>query len=145
MRAFADLHRQRRADASLAITWARDSTRYGQVVVREDDRVYRFAEKQTSHSGGQSGWINAGIYLLNRNLVEEIPGAQTVSLECDMLPRWVRPGSTRNVFAYRCRGPFLDIGTAESYERAESFFNGLRGGAARESMPTRDCVPARQT
>src|SRR5438132_6919891 len=46
------------------------ASRFGKIWVDSHDRVKRFQEK-TDMPG--SAWINAGIYLLQRRLVEEIP------------------------------------------------------------------------
>jgi NDP-sugar pyrophosphorylase family protein len=75
--------------------------------------VLGYREKQ----GGGRGWINAGIYLMARSLIEEIRQGP-VSLEREMLPRWLEHG--KRVFAFCQPGTFLDIGTPASYAIAES-------------------------
>jgi D-glycero-alpha-D-manno-heptose 1-phosphate guanylyltransferase len=135
----ADIHRRQRADLSLVVTAVEDSGRYGQVVLASNNQVSRFVEKQPGPSG-QKGWINAGIYLLSRGLVEEIPPGRSVSLEREMLPAWTAPGHGKRVFGYCCPGPFLDIGTPESYTAAESFFAGTYREAFRESLQTCNCL-----
>jgi len=134
--AFADFHSQQRADLSLVITAVPDSGRYGQVVLAADNRLDGFAEKLQAGVRGQSGWINAGIYLLRRSLVEEIPQGRAVSLERELLPNWIAGEQGRRVFGFRCPGPFLDIGTPESYAAAESFFSGTRWEVVCESVQT---------
>src|SRR5262245_57273046 len=69
---FREFHHRQSADFSLVLTLVDDNSRYGRVHVGPDDRVLRFEEK-SSASG--PGWVNAGIYLVNRTLIEEIsPG-----------------------------------------------------------------------
>jgi NDP-sugar pyrophosphorylase family protein len=115
--AFLRFHRRRAADLSLVVTRVTDTSRYGVVQLAGNERVLGWAEK--SASAGE-GWINAGIYLMTRSLVEEIPHDDPVSLECQMFPRWLK---SHNCFAYRSDGRFLDIGTPESYREAEVFFH----------------------
>jgi NDP-sugar pyrophosphorylase family protein len=100
---------------SLVLAQVPDVSRYGQVCVGRDGRIVRFEEK-----GGADGpgWINAGIYLLDRSLIEEIP-QRPGSLERELLPAWVLDRRVR-VFCRDSR--FLDIGTPESYAVAEDFF-----------------------
>ena len=92
-----------------------DAGRFGRVATAPDGRVTAFAEKE---AGAGSGWINAGIYLLQRSLLEEIPAGQPVSLERESLPAWIEK---RAVYGRRGRGPFLDIGAPESYAAAAHF------------------------
>lgn len=116
LRPFLTFHAGRAPEASLALARVADTSRYGRVRLGADDRVVGFEEK--SPDGGP-GWINAGVYLLSRRLIEGIPeGDAPVSLERDVLPSRVAGG---NVHGYRQGGPLLDIGTPESYALAEAF------------------------
>ena len=59
-----------------------------------------------------SGTINGGIYLMNRDLLEEIPEGK-VSLENEMIPRWLSEG--RRLGGFVNDGYFIDIGIPEAY------------------------------
>ncbi len=137
--AFADFHRRQQADLSMVITPVPDCRRYGQVVLASEGTVSDFREKQTLL---QRGWINAGVYVLRRGLVPEIPPGQPVSLERELLPAWLTPGCGKRISGFRCPGPFLDIGTPESYSAAETFFRKRRDEVHGETVSARDCVPA---
>jgi NDP-sugar pyrophosphorylase family protein len=115
LRGLARFHFANRAEATLTLTQVPDVSRYGRVVLNDDRRIVRFEEK-----GGSSapGWINAGIYLFNRDCIESIPADQAVSLERDVLPSWVKTGEVSGFPA----GKFIDIGTPESYAEATAFF-----------------------
>jgi NDP-sugar pyrophosphorylase family protein len=93
-----------------------DANRFGQVEFAEHGRLTRFAEKCESQG---AGWINAGVYVLNRALVQDIPVGHAVSLEREMLPTWVHH---HRVFGFQTTGRFLDIGTPSSYSEAATFF-----------------------
>lgn len=104
------------AAGSLAVVHVPDAGRYGRVELDASGRVLGFAEKP---SPGRPGLVNAGVYCFRRELLEAIPEGN-VSLERDMLPAWAPrlQGIVREA-------AFLDIGTPESYARAEGFFAGL--------------------
>lgn len=114
----AQLHARHDAlkfESTLTLTEVTDCARFGHVETTAGGRVKRFEEKG-SHVG--PGWINAGIYLFDRQLLDEVPAGQPVSLERDVLPQWI----DRGVGAYRAPSRFLDIGTPESYAETERFF-----------------------
>jgi NDP-sugar pyrophosphorylase family protein len=110
-------HQRQDAALSMVLTWAEDTSRFGRVDLNAEQRVCGFVEKQAT---GGAGWMNAGVYLLQRNLVEEIAPDKALSLERECIPRWIE---TTAVFGYSCPGPFLDIGTPESYRAAANFFH----------------------
>lgn len=113
---FWEFHQRPSADLSLVLTRVADCSRYGRVRLAPDGRILRFEEK--SQAGG-AGWVNAGIYLLRRSLIEEVPDDGPVSMERDLFPAWA---AGKRCCGFSCRAPFLDIGTPESYARAETFF-----------------------
>jgi D-glycero-alpha-D-manno-heptose 1-phosphate guanylyltransferase len=113
---FWQWHLERRADASLLLTQVSDTRRFGRVDVDSEGRLIGFAEKGSDDG---PGWVNAGIYLLRRRLLETIPPERAVSLEHEMFPIWIE----RGLYGYRALGSFIDIGTPESYVSAQDFFS----------------------
>lgn len=113
---FHDFHQRRSADISLVLTRLKDCSRFGRVQIAPEGRVICFEEK--TQAGG-AGWINAGIYLIQRELVEEIPLGRPLSLERDLFPAWV---GCKRFCGFVCGGRFLDIGTPESYAQTQTFF-----------------------
>lgn len=108
-------HAQQRAEASLVLVRAPDCSRFGRVETSHDGRVIAFGEK----SGSGSGWINAGIYLLSRRLVESIPTHRPVSLEREVFPAW----TDGRLVGFRSPGKLIDIGTPTSYTEAQAKFS----------------------
>jgi D-glycero-alpha-D-manno-heptose 1-phosphate guanylyltransferase len=104
---------------SIILTQVQDTSRYGQVVLDDDDRIVRFEEKRQQ---GSAGWINAGIYLLPLEYINEIPAGREVSLEKEMFPLWIQ----RGLFGIKSTGAFIDIGTPDSYTDAKRFFQELK-------------------
>lgn len=108
-------HQAHAARGSLLLTQVPDTTRYGRVVTAPDDAVTAFEEKG---GAGGSGWINAGVYLLTRPLIEQIPTGRAVSIEREMFPAWVGQG----LYAWPGGGRFIDIGTPATYAEGAQFF-----------------------
>jgi NDP-sugar pyrophosphorylase family protein len=111
--AFWQWHTRRDAAASIVLARVTDASRYGRVRVDRRSCVQAFEEKSVRGPG----WINAGVYLLSRQVIEQIPEERPVSIEREVFPRLVGQG----LYGYRSRGRFLDIGTPESYRMAERF------------------------
>jgi len=108
-------HEESGGQATLTLTQVADISRYGRVGIGDRRRLLGFDEKSGAR---ESGWINAGVYVLNREIIERIPVGQAVSLERDVLPDLV---AARTAFGFP-GGRFIDIGTPESYAEAEAFF-----------------------
>lgn len=115
LQAYYAWHRQSAREMSLLLTPVSDSGRYGRVETNEADAVTAFVEKG---AGAVPGWINAGVYLMRRSLLEKVSPNGVVSMERDLLPSWIGNG----VGGFRCESRFLDIGTPESYAETEAFF-----------------------
>jgi D-glycero-alpha-D-manno-heptose 1-phosphate guanylyltransferase len=96
-----------------------DTSRYGTMVVGSAGELLGFAEKRPG-----KGVINAGIYLLKDSVVVEFPNRVPLSLETDVFPQLVE----RKILFKVCvvDTPFLDIGTPESLQRAQSFVEANR-------------------
>jgi NDP-sugar pyrophosphorylase family protein len=114
--AMAAEHHGREAEATLLLTEVPDTQRFGRVRIDDEGRLLAFEEKG-AHRG--PGWINAGVYLLDRHLLETIPENRAVSLEKEVFPAWIG----RGLYGHTVRGRFLDIGTPQSFAEAEAFFS----------------------
>jgi len=108
---FYSTHLARSACASLALTWTEDARRFGQVKMQGHDRIAEFIEKGNADG---PGWISAGVYLIQRELIAEFPPSTALSLEREIFPTWI----PRGLFGFKTAGRFLDIGTPESYALA---------------------------
>ena len=115
LRAFWAWHVERKAGATILLAKVHDTARYGRVRLDAMDRINTFEEKSTD---GRPGWVNAGVYLMSRSLIQSIPDNRAVSLEKEMFPNWLG----KKLFGYRNDGAFIDIGTPEGYSSAPAFF-----------------------
>lgn len=114
--AMLGLHAARRAAATIALTPVENPTAYGLVELEDGGRVRRFLEKP--------GWdevttdtINAGVYVLERELLELIPKGQPCSIEREFFPLLLERGTP--VYGFVQRGYWLDIGTPAKYLQAQ--------------------------
>lgn len=111
----------RRPEGALLLAHVADTARYGAVECAADGRITAFAEKAAV---GGAGWINAGVYVLGRALLAQIPAGRPVSLEREMFPAWAAEG---RLLGYAVERPFIDIGTPEALAAAESFLHAASG------------------
>ena len=111
---FWDWHSGRHSQATMLLAEVPNTQRYGSVKINADGAVTEFVEKK--HGG--SGLINAGVYLLSRQIIDSMPEDTAVSLEHDIFPVLMGHG----LYGYQERGRFLDIGTPEDFAAAEEFF-----------------------
>ncbi len=112
-------HAYKQALISLVVVSVEDVDRYGSVIVDSDEKVTQFHEKCYWHKG--QGYINAGIYLMHKSVVDSLPNRQPYSIEKNLLPSRLKGG----LYGYRSKGKFIDIGTPSSYRSAEEFFWGM--------------------
>lgn len=89
-----------------------DTSRYGRLLT-DNGRLAGFTEKGLSGRG----LINAGYYLLPRDVARSFPSAKAFSLENDFL---VPAIPARQFEVFTTRGQFIDIGVPEDYFRAQT-------------------------
>ena len=108
---------ERGAVGALALFEVDDARATGRVECDAQGRVLRFVEKDPAHRG--PAWVSGGVYAFAAALWSRIPGAGPASLERDVLPRLAAAGE---LVGERLPGSFYDVGTPESWERAERRF-----------------------
>jgi mannose-1-phosphate guanylyltransferase len=109
-----DFHRSTGARATILLTPVADPTRYGLVRLAVDGRVSTFLEKPRPEEI-DTDLINAGLYVLEPDVLELVAPNRSVSIERDVFPRLADEGS---VFGLALEGYWLDVGTPESYLQA---------------------------
>lgn len=109
--AFINFHQQYAAFASMVLAHTDTAQSYGSVTLGQNNRIVRFQEKSTT---GQA-WINAGIYMFDRDVLNRIPSDGACSLEHDIFPQLV----DERFFGFTTNAPVIDIGTPERYFAAQ--------------------------
>jgi NDP-sugar pyrophosphorylase family protein len=89
--------------ATLALAHAPEPGRFGGVEAETDGRVSRFVEKGEPVPGGL---VNAGIYVIERSVLDAIAPGRAVSLEREVFPALVGQG----LYAVPFAGSLVDIG-----------------------------------
>ena len=112
--ALLDFHRSRGALATLLLTPVEDPTRFGLVRLGPDGRVAAFLEKPKPEEI-DTNLINAGVYVLEPEVLDLIEPGRQVSIERDVFPRIAEQG---RLYGLELPGYWLDIGTPESYLQA---------------------------
>jgi len=110
--AMTDFHRARKAKATIALTPVDDPTSYGLIETNTQGRVTRFLEKP-GWSEVTTNTINAGTYVLEPDVLAQIPPQAQVSFEREVFPQLLAQG--KPVYAYSSSAYWIDIGTPEKY------------------------------
>jgi NDP-sugar pyrophosphorylase family protein len=121
LRAVWRWHFTRSADATIVLSRTSDTRRWGRVLVGRSFRIFGFQDKPETTS---PGWINAGVYVLARRLLEAIP-ADATSLEHEVLPSWI----PQSLHGFPTAAPFVDVGGSETHAGAEQL-GGKEAGPA---------------
>ncbi len=122
-------HEEAGAKATLALIAVEDTSSYGVVPTDDDGWVLEFLEK--SDGPAPTNRINAGAYVLERSVVEDIPSGRAVSFEREVFPELVGNG----LLGWDAAGYWVDIGTPERY--LEATYDLLAGEPA-SKLPPRD-------
>nr|WHO17378.1 mannose-1-phosphate guanylyltransferase [Anoectochilus roxburghii] len=121
---FAELvkfHKSHGGEATIMVTKVDEPSKYGVVVMEEETgRVERFVEKPKIFVGNK---INAGIYLLNPSVLDEIELRPT-SIEKEVFPKIA---SDQKLYAMVLPGFWMDIGQPKDYVTGlRLYLNSLR-------------------
>ncbi len=106
-------HERTGARATIALYPVKDPTGYGLVHRHEDGEITEFLEKPEPDEI-DTDEINAGAYLLERSVLDEIPPDQNVSIEREVFPKLIGNG----LYGSRQEGYWIDIGTPDRFLEA---------------------------
>jgi NDP-sugar pyrophosphorylase family protein len=123
---FIDFHRRSKADISVVVVPADERSDSGSVRIDSSGKVLQFQEKEAPLSGL---YMNAGVYVLPRQALYEIPADVRVSLEREMFPQWICRGLS--VMAFLHSGRCVDIGTPARYQTAQTLLADVEAEVSR--------------
>src|SRR5947209_6568031 len=107
-------HERTGARATLALVPVEDPSAYGLVRRNDDLSVREFVEKPGPEQI-DTNLINAGAYIIERDVVDEMaPAGTNISIERAVFPKLVGHG----LFGYEADAYWLDIGTPDRYLQA---------------------------
>jgi mannose-1-phosphate guanylyltransferase len=122
-------HERTGARVTLGLYPVDDTASYGVVPTDAEGRVEAFLEKAEGET--PTNRINAGAYIVEREVIEAIPAGRPVSFEREVFPSLVGDG----LYGYLAEGYWIDIGTPERY--LESTWD-LLAGRVQSKLPPRD-------
>ena len=104
-------HFERRARATLAVVEAVRVAEGGAIELNQAQEITSFREKGKLLPNAH---CSAGVYFFDAKAFAELTPGDSISLEEELLPRWVGQG----LFGFPHPGSFVDIGTPDRYNRA---------------------------
>ena len=108
---FLDFHSKKGALVSVVVVESEDVKDFGTISLDDSQKIVRFEEKKE----GKKSFINAGIYLFQKEVFSLIPSHVKYSLEHDLFPTLVG----QEFYGYVTQEKLIDIGTPERYEQAK--------------------------
>jgi NDP-sugar pyrophosphorylase family protein len=124
LRRLISFHEEKGGLATLALYQVTDPSRYGCVELDREERITRFVEKpEPGHA--PSNLINAGIYVLEPEVLEYMPPGKKFDTEEEVFPILAQE---RKLFGYEFHGYWSDIGVPEEYLNANAVILGKRSG-----------------
>ena len=135
-----EAHKASDALATITLTSVEDPTAYGLVEVDHEMFVRRFLEKPAADEV-TTNLVNAGVYVLEPEVLDMIPAGREVSIERDIFPMLQESGRMR---AHITSSYWRDIGTPRSYLAASH--DALSGAVGlREDFEYMDIHPSTET
>ena len=132
------IHRASDALATITLTSVEDPTAYGLVEVDHEMVVKRFLEKPAADEV-TTNLVNAGVYVLEPEVLGMIPAGREVSIEREVFPELQASGRLR---AYVSSAYWRDIGTPRSYLAASHDVLSGAVGTDREGFEYVDVDPS---
>lgn len=117
LRRMAAFHRDKQAAATLLVHPNAHPFDSDLVIHNESGRVLRFDSKHNVRDYWYRNCVNAGFYLLNKAVCQEVPPQTKVDLEKELLAKLIQDG--RPVYVYPSSEYIKDVGTVERITRAE--------------------------
>jgi mannose-1-phosphate guanylyltransferase/phosphomannomutase len=110
-------HKDRQALVTVALARVPDPLEFGIVIMDDDGRIQRFLEKPT---WGQvfSDTVNTGIYVMEPEVLAEVPAGEVVDWSADVFPKLLERGAP--LYGWIADGYWEDIGSHESYLKAQA-------------------------
>jgi mannose-1-phosphate guanylyltransferase len=110
--AMLQFHKDRKAKVTIALTPVEDPTAYGLIETFSDGKVRRFIEKP-SWDQVTTDMINAGTYIIEKDVLSKIPPQTNFSFERQLFPLLLEQGEP--IYGYSSSDYWIDIGTPDKY------------------------------
>jgi len=108
-------HREKKSVLTVAMVAVENPTNYGVIETTPEGRITRFVEKPKA-STGVFNTINAGIYVIEPEVIRLIPVGEKYSFEEQLLPALIENGQPIHAFSWS--GYWTHLGNVRSYLEA---------------------------
>jgi mannose-1-phosphate guanylyltransferase / phosphomannomutase len=110
-------HKDNQALVTVALARVPDPLEFGIVIAGEDGKIQRFLEKPT---WGQvfSDTVNTGIYVMEPEVLAELPAQEAVDWSSEVFPRLLERGAP--LYGWIADGYWEDVGSPESYFKVQA-------------------------
>jgi mannose-1-phosphate guanylyltransferase / phosphomannomutase len=110
-------HKKNGALVTIGLKRVPNPLEFGIIIVDDEGRIQRFLEKPT---WGQvfSDTVNTGIYVMEPEVLDHVASGESVDWSSDVFPKLL--GEGRPLFGYVADGYWEDVGTHESYLKAQA-------------------------
>ena len=112
----AEFHQAKGALATVTLFRVEDPSAYGIVEIDGENRILRFVEKPAPGTTS-SKLANAGIYMLEPEVIDYIPPETFYDFGYDLFPALLSKGVS--LYGYITTDSILDAGTMDNYRKAE--------------------------
>jgi NDP-sugar pyrophosphorylase family protein len=116
---FYDFHTNKKAIMSMVLTKSKKAQDFGSVMLDDSQMIKSFKEKVV---GGDECLINAGVYLMQKDVFSYMPDENYFSLEYDFFPKLIE----NKCYGFIIENELIDIGTPERYEKAIHLMGGIK-------------------
>ncbi|MGB9856657.1 MAG: sugar phosphate nucleotidyltransferase [Dictyoglomaceae bacterium] len=110
-----NFHKNKKPLVTIALTKVDDPSSYGVIELDNEGKIKKFIEKPKKEEA-PTNFINAGIYVFEKEIFNFIPSGREVSLEREIYPLLLKENIPMYGFEYK--GYWLDIGNLQKYLKA---------------------------
>jgi len=110
-----NFHKEKNAYVTIGLVKVDNPSAFGLVITDENGKITKFIEKPKQEEI-ISDTINAGVYVFQPEVLEEIPPGKNVSVEKETFPQILQKG--KEMFGYVHYGYWLDVGTIDKFKKA---------------------------
>ncbi|HOK56050.1 MAG TPA: NDP-sugar synthase [bacterium] len=109
-----NFHKEKNAFITIGMIKVPDPSSYGLILTDDDMKIIKFIEKPKKEEI-ITDTVNAGVYIFQPEVLEEIPENKEVSVEKETFPQILQKG--KDMYGYIHYGYWLDVGTIDKYKK----------------------------
>jgi len=121
--AFTKNHEKSGSSLSMALRYLEENDRYGRAILK-DQHIIGFESANLAESENGAGWINAGVYLIDKNLLTGFNMPEKFSFEQAFVEAHIEKV---NPAGFKSDAAFIDIGVPNDYYRTADFLKKIEG------------------